>query len=397
MGHEGQAAALRAARASTGWSQLRLIAEMRRAADSLGVTLPGSESLRTYVKRWESGRVVPASEHRALLRAAYGMTDEQLGLPSAAATLGEQRIALALFDAESAQYFGSLLIEHLRAENLKGPWIAVGLVQNQVTTLASAAREARGTTRRAVIEVAARYHEFYGWLLQDIGQCDSAMIATDRARDLAAELDDQRLNAYLLMRKSNIASDAFDPALAFGLANAALREGQRCLSPKLRAVLLRQQAHAHAGLGDANACASALSDAFDAASRDDSDGMGLAGYCTTEYVAMEAGTCWSQLGEPEKAVSAFEQVSTAWDPAYRRDRGLFLARQAVARAGVEDVERAYRAGMEATVIAAATRSGRTIKELQKLRTRLAPWSSQDHVSSLRQKIVSLTLTREAAR
>ena len=51
--------------------------------------------------------------------------------------------------------------------------------------------------------------------------------------------------SYVLMRKSNIATDAGQPGHGLGLANAALKQHQQ-LTPRLRAVALRQRANAYA-------------------------------------------------------------------------------------------------------------------------------------------------------
>jgi hypothetical protein len=73
-----------------------------------------------------------------------------------------------------------------------------------------------------VIALAFRFREFLGWLQQDSGRYSAAMESTNRALDMATELGDPFWNAPLLMRKSNIATDADDPATAAALADAAL-------------------------------------------------------------------------------------------------------------------------------------------------------------------------------
>ena len=47
---------LQAARKARGWGQQRLITELERAARRRGVTLPGRDSLKAQVSRWENGR-----------------------------------------------------------------------------------------------------------------------------------------------------------------------------------------------------------------------------------------------------------------------------------------------------------------------------------------------------
>lgn len=49
------------------------------------------------------------------------------------------------------------------------------------------------------------------------------MTWTDRALGHVQELDDPLLSSYVLMRKSNIATDAGHPGAGVGLVDAALR------------------------------------------------------------------------------------------------------------------------------------------------------------------------------
>jgi hypothetical protein len=55
--------------------------------------------------------------------------------------------------------------------------------------------------------------------------------------------------AYTLMRKAMIATESGDPGLGFGIANSALSD-RGALTPRLRAVILRQRSYSNAALGD---------------------------------------------------------------------------------------------------------------------------------------------------
>ena len=224
---------------------------------------------------------------------------------------------------EGLAYFETLLGEHVRADNRLGPQHVVGLVEHQAHQLNIAARNARGPARRGVIALAFRFREFLGWLQQDSGRYAAAMESTDRALDMATELGDPLWNAYLLMRKSNIATDADDPASAAALADAALRAASGA-PPKLHAVILRQKANAHAALGDPRECATAVDRSFGALDREESEWDPIVGYCTEPYVVMEAANCWTELRRPKRALHVFEQADAEWPDALRRDKGLYL-------------------------------------------------------------------------
>ncbi len=112
------------------------------------------------------------------------------------------------------------------------------------------------------------------------------------------------------MRKSNIATDADEAdeaGHAAGHANAALARGQ-LLTPRLRAVALRQKANAHVLLGERDEFARAHDAAHIAAaagmSQDEDD---AAPYCTPSYVEMEAWASLVRLGCPAEAIPIFEK------------------------------------------------------------------------------------------
>ena len=105
---------------------------------------------------------------------------------------------------------------------------------------------------------------------------------------------------------------------------------------------------------------------------------------------MEAGTCWLDLGDADRALTAFSRVRTEWNPALRRDQGLSLARRASAYAGAGEVAIACGTAHQAIVVYEVTRSARTLKELARLRSRLVPWARDPQVVALRRAIASLT-------
>jgi hypothetical protein len=215
------------------------------------------------------------------------------------------------------------------------------------------------------------------------------MAATDRARDLALELRDPLWDVYLLMRKSNIATDANDGATAVTLADAALASTPAA-PRRLRAVVLRQKANAHAAVREADECEAAVEAGLVDVNQDVTDGDQLAHYCTPPYVAMEAIDCWTQLGQPDRALSVLNELDNTWPDELRRDKGLSLARIATARAAVGDRGPACTVGRDAVVIADATRSARTFHALRQLRRELdIRWRDDPEVQNTRTAIASL--------
>lgn len=69
---------LRDVRLAHGWSQARLVHEIVTRLKAAGRLNVSPESLKVYVSEWENGRRPVAPMYREVLRAIFGMTDEEL-------------------------------------------------------------------------------------------------------------------------------------------------------------------------------------------------------------------------------------------------------------------------------------------------------------------------------
>ncbi|MGH3713278.1 MAG: hypothetical protein ACRDT4_07430 [Micromonosporaceae bacterium] len=352
------------------------------------MSIAGRASLKTMLSRWENGgRVSPL--YADLLCKVYDATPDELGFePSAGdAALPVPRVPPRV-SAGTIAYFGNVFAQHLLADNLMGPHHLVDAVRTQAAMLDQVIREAHGTIRQKLVVLACRYNEFAGWLYQDAGEPANATTYTDRAMDYALGLDDAREMAYVLMRKSNIASDLGQAGRGLGLANAALRD-QTWLPAQVRALILAQRGRALALVGDADGAARTLDQAFRAVERWDGEPDTLASYCNLPYVAMEAAACWDHLGKPDTAVSIFERNAKDWPPSQQRDYGLFLARLASSYAAQSDKDRACATGWDALDAVSRATSARAMRELQRLRSRLSEWRRDTEVAELSSAIRQL--------
>src|SRR5262245_24672378 len=167
---------------------------------------------------------------------------------------------------------------YVALDNLLGPGPLLSAVPRQAALICGLIASRTGADRAALIETAARFAEFTGWLYQDAGHTGMAMRWTDRALGLAESTDDRHLVSYIWMRKSNIGSDAAQPQLALRFADVSLGSARQ-LAPRIQAVAYRQQAHAHALTNDADACAEMLDQARQLAEHGGDDGQ-IAQYCT---------------------------------------------------------------------------------------------------------------------
>ena len=184
---------------------------------------------------------------------------------------------------------------YLEADQLMGSMCLTGPVQLQMPVVERACEVTRGADRAEMLGFACQFMEFGGWLFQDAGDLTCAMHWTDRALDYALELGDQRITAYTLMRKAMIATESGNPAQGLGIANSALAY-KDALTPRLRAVILRQRSYSHAVLGEVIASAKDSDEAVIQAVAGNTAGRGRSG------ALLLAGLCgdgsWSVLASP---------------------------------------------------------------------------------------------------
>jgi transcriptional regulator with XRE-family HTH domain len=73
-----QGARLREERKKRGWDISRMVRELRRSAESLGVDITQHSNLVDYVGRWERGAVGVSERYRVLYARAFGVSEDTL-------------------------------------------------------------------------------------------------------------------------------------------------------------------------------------------------------------------------------------------------------------------------------------------------------------------------------
>jgi len=294
-------------------------------------------------------------------------------------------------DPEAIGRLRTILMEYVKIDNLLGPAHLLALMKLHLDFIGELLNVASGHVRTELLTTGACYAEFAGWLHQDAGNPQWAAYWTNRALGWARAADNPLIVSYVLMRMSNQASGLGDASRTLDLARAALRKQDR-LSPHARALVFRQEARGHALSGDPAECARALTVAQEqaAAPEDHREEEGaLTGYCTPSYIDGEAADCWMRLGQPRQAVAILEHGLSTWPAPYQRDRGLNLARLAVARAADREPEQACAVAQEAAAIITNTWSARAVAELRRLPDLLAPWPDLALVAELRETLAAL--------
>ncbi len=215
------------------------------------------------------------------------------------------------------------------------------------------------------------------------------MTYSDRAMDYATTSGDAVNIAYVLMRKANIACDLGSMVRAIGLTQAALRNATK-VPPRIRALILGQQARAYALQGDRSACLRSAEEALREVTGSRANSDAIADYCTPGYIEIQAATCSVDLGKPQEAIPVYRSALSSLPPAMRRDRGICLTRLAVAHAAEGDKRSACDVGAQAVTTVRSATSARALSELRDLRQLLAPWRRDEEVSGLGREIQALT-------
>ncbi|MFI1018155.1 DNA-binding protein [Streptomyces sp. NPDC020965] len=266
------------------------------------------------------------------------------------------------------EHYAQLRRALIQTDNLIGPRHVLPTLQQHLARLTVRRRAARGTDAVKFLALETRYEELAGWLAQDMGDERAARGHTARALDASHVTGDMDLTAYILGRKAQLAVDTGHPADALGLAAAARRAARP--GSRLEVIAVMHQAHAHAVLGEESSALGGYEMAlalFAAAGGDDVWGSWL----DVSYLHTSRARSYAALGRYEQAAGGFESALAVLPVAYRRDRGVYLARAARAHAGAGDHARAAAIGLQAVGIAAETGSARTIGPLGKLDQALA--------------------------
>lgn len=98
------------------------------------------------------------------------------------------------------------------------------------------------------------------------------------------------------------------------------------------------------------------------------------------YIEVQRARSLTLLGAYDAAVESFRKTISRLPCGYRRDRGVYLAREAVAHIGNNGVEQAAAVDLRALAIGAETGSARIIGELKYLDTALREFSTTSSVA-----------------
>jgi tetratricopeptide (TPR) repeat protein len=334
------------------------------------------------------GRIIWVSiPRRTFLSGGLGTA----ALAAIATATGPSPLSKKLPTAAAAETLRQLKRALIDADNLFGPDAVLPAVHSQIQVIRQLRADRRGADRQTLLTMQAQYAEFAGWLHQDARDFQTAGFWLDRALEWSQAAADREMTTYVMARKSQLAGDMSDATSAIDLASAAggmARKGSR-----LKATAATYGAHGYALAGQRTACLRAIDRAREMADcLDDNPKSPWATWLDCAYIDVQRGRCLSALGDHAKAATVFQQAIRDLPPAFRRDRGVYLAREALAHTGAHEPEQAAGIGMQAVAIAHDTHSGRVIEELARVGTGLAPWAALPAVADFQDALTSVLPT-----
>jgi len=384
---------LREWRRGRGWDVPQLARQLRHVSKE---PVAAHDGLVRMIRSWERGTHALSERYELLYRSLglgrAGGPDSPAGTPAAAladaVTVSSAAPPLPRLrlgddpDARPAERF-LLARRALRDnDNLFGPRDVIPLAMRQLALLRELSRTSRGGDRRELLLPQVQFADLLGWLYQDCREFDTARHWLDRALEWAHMLDDQACVAFVLARKSQLACDTRDPDTAIAAADAAMRiAGEREL---VGAVAATYAAHGYALSGDA-ATAERLYDEA-RAMLGTTDATGTVPWVTfldDAYIDVYRAGSLAALGQHAAAAAGFRAAISGLRPVFHRDRGVYLAREARARASAGEHDHAAELAMRALAIGMETRSARVFAELADVRDATAPASDSPAVSGFR--------------
>ncbi|MEW2409932.1 hypothetical protein [Streptomyces griseoviridis] len=419
---------LRQFRAERGWSQPRLVRELRRAATKRGHQLPSDESVKRRIASWENGHSTPDGFYGALIGDVYGVSAQEIGLASGgtedatlldagypdspdAAISTVERLWSAdlnryepLIQAEAAEPAWNeaslrwLVAPEPAPRSGRPGALRVGLgdvaavkttadmfaqlddrfggdharrsviqyLSNDVVPLLRGSYS--DAVGRALYSTVAEATLLAGWMSYDACHHGLAQRYFLQALRLAQDANDRRLAGSILSAMSHQATFLGRYTEAATLARAALMGIAQVATPTLRAQFHAMEARALARTGDVRACEAALAAAMRAlASRNDEEEPEWITYFDEAELAAEAAHCFRDVNSARRAVAHAENAMSG-----SHVRSDFFATMVLADAHLRagDVEEACRVALDALDLGEHLKSARCVSYLAEFRSNL---------------------------
>lgn len=247
--------------------------------------------------------------------------------------------------------------------------------------------------RQQVAALTADASILLAWLHFDLEQYAQAAGLYRRTADIADDLDDLDLRAFLVGRMSRTLSECGRHTEALTFADAAHHLADTNGTPAVRSWLAVTRAYVHACLGHAHQCHADLDTAAGLLDRVDEPPPAYIAFYGRPYLHKWSGHALLRIAEHEtaallKAQSTIDQAISAWSRADVRESGEVLTACASARLAQREVEEAAHLTARAWDIAAGTGSPRILRYVTELRLRMNPYRQTHAVRSLDEHLLT---------
>jgi len=112
------------------------------------------------------------------------------------------------------------------------------------------------------------------------------------------------------------------------------------------------------------------------------------------YIGVQQAHSLAWLGDHGRAAGGFRTAIERLQAGYHRDRGVYVAREAIAHAGMGEAEHAAALGLQALAVGNETHSARIFSELVTLQACLGQCEGAPNVTDFR-TAMDATVMREA--
>ncbi|MER6023787.1 helix-turn-helix domain-containing protein [Streptomyces anulatus] len=324
------ATGLRAARKARGWSQEKLIHEMRRFAEQRLLDIASSASLKVYISEWENGRRVITDRYATVLRPLLGITDAELrgDVGKGSPTAGGYEELLSRIDSSSSlsqSMVGAFLDQTELLRTMDRQMGASGLVDQMNGHLA--AMEDALTfavlpgARRPIAAALAGASTLAAWQALDAGAVERAWRRYELAKKAAQDAESPLYLAHAMGEQAYVLADAGRPLLAIELIRDAQRTQADRQSPRLRAWLAAAEAELCASAGaDMAPDARAALERAEVLLPDDGevrDPDMLSIFLNTGHLSRWRGNVLAKLGDESAMDELYTSLNSA-DPSFVR-------------------------------------------------------------------------------
>ncbi|MFI2711142.1 helix-turn-helix domain-containing protein [Micromonospora sp. NPDC018662] len=353
----------------------RFGAELRRLRMSAGLSLrqlaPLVLSSRGHLHDLETGRRQPTADLAGRLDTALDASGLLSGMRHEIAPADPERLAYVArhprrVDPVALHALAESLAAHRRLEDALGSTSLLPTVRAQLDMMTTLVVDATGALRPRVVDLAAQWAQFGGWLYAASDRRRLAGRWYTIALEWGAEAGNPDMLATVLSMRGHLAWSERRADAIIDLSAAAARQPA---SPGVRAIAIQQQARGHALTGEASAVTGLLDRAaelHEAAGQAPDREPPWIYFHSAAYLAMQRGLAYRLLGRDADAIEHLRRglAELPADAAGAAWTGPYLLRLAAALADTGDGDEALDIYERVLRLGRATRTTTLIEQAE---------------------------------